>query len=180
MFTRLRKQPQDSAAAALYRAIVSRAREPVFYLEWGVADTMDGRFDLLTLHVFLVFETLRGRGDAAGALGSELADIVFTGFDEALRELGVSDFGMGRRMRNMADAFYGRVRSYSEAKSAAELAAAIQRDLYRGGNDTADEARGLASYMVEARMRLCRDIAALVAGRPDFGPLPHLVKNDER
>ena len=172
MFTRLRKQPQDSAAAALYRAIVSRAREPVFYREWGVADTMDGRFDLLTLHVFLVFETLRGRGEAADALGHELADIVFTGFDEALRELGVSDFGMGRRMRKMADAFYGRVQSYGETKSVGELAAAVQRNLYRGRGGTADEAWGLASYMMESRTHLSRAFAALVAGKPDFGPLP--------
>src|SRR5690348_11259478 len=129
---RRRKYPQESAAATLYRAIVARAREPVFYLEWGVADTMDGRFDLLALHVFLVFETLRGRSGAPAALGSELADIVFTGFDEALRELGVSDFGMGRRIRNMADAFYGRVQTYGEAKSHAELASAVERNLYRG------------------------------------------------
>ena len=180
MFTRSRKHPQDSTAAALYRAIVTRAREPVFYLEWGVADTMDGRFDLLTLHVFLIFETLRGQGEAAAVLGSELASIVFTGFDEALRELGVSDFGMGRRIRNMADAFYGRVQSYGEAKTEAELAAALQRNLYRGRKNMADEARGLASYMMLARMHLGRDIATVVAGKPDFGPLPHLVKGDER
>lgn len=177
---RLRKSPQDSAAAALYRNIVVRAREPVFFLEWGVADTLDGRFDLLALHAFLAFESLRGRGDAAAALGSELADKIFTGFDEALRELGVSDFGMGRRIRNMADAFYGRIQTYGEAKSAAELAAAIQRNLYRGANGREDEARGLASYMIGARMHLCRDIAALIAGKPDFGPPPHLVKSDER
>jgi len=180
MFTRLRKHPPDSAAAVLYRAVVTRAREPVFYLEWGVADTMDGRFDLLALHVFLVFESLRGRGEAAAALGSELADIVFTGFDEALRELGVSDFGMGRRIRNMANAFYGRVRSYGEAKSQTELAAAVQRNLYRGATDRADVARALASYMMDARMHLCRDIAALVTGKPDFGPVPHLVNTDDR
>jgi cytochrome b pre-mRNA-processing protein 3 len=178
MFTRLRKQPRDSVAAALYSAIVARAREPVFYRESGVADTMDGRFDLLTLHVFLVFEALRGRGDAADALGSELANIVFTGFDEALRELGVSDFGMGRRMRNMADAFYGRVQSYAEAKSAVELAAAIQRNLYRGRSDAGDEALEIASYMMESRTHLCRDIDALLTGKPDFGPLPPLVKSD--
>ena len=179
MFTRLGKKPQDSTAAALYRAVVARAREPVFYVEWGVADTMDGRFDLLTLHVFLVFETLRGRGEAEDALGSELADIVFTGFDKALRELGVSDFGMGRRMRNMADAFYGRVRSYGEATSEAELAAAVQRNLYRGRTDRADAARRIASYMKESRSHLRRDIAALVAGKPVFGPVPHLVNSDE-
>ena len=176
---RRRKHPQESAAATLYRAIVARAREPVFYLEWGVADTMDGRFDLLALHVFLVFETLRGRPETPPALGSELADIVFTGFDEALRELGVSDFGMGRRIRNMADAFYGRIQTYGEAKSLDEVAAAVERNLYRGAEGRAGEARGLASYMMEGRVDLCRDIAALVAGKPDFGPLPHLVKSNE-
>jgi cytochrome b pre-mRNA-processing protein 3 len=180
MFTNLRGQAKETPAALLYRAIVTRAREPVFYAEWHVPDTIDGRFDLLTLHVFLVFEALRGGGAGASELGSQLADAVFTGFDEALRELGVSDFGMGRRIKKLANAFYGRMESYGAAVSAAQLAAAIQRNLYRGREDLAGEAAGLATYMMEARRHLSCNVASLRAGNPEFGPLPHRVKNNER
>jgi cytochrome b pre-mRNA-processing protein 3 len=119
MFTRLRKAGRASQAAAkLYRAVVARSREPDFYREWRVPDSIDGRFDLLALHAFLVFDALRDQGPAASELGGELADMIFIGFDEGLRELGVSDFGMGRRMRKLADAFYGRVESYYVAGQA--------------------------------------------------------------
>ena len=180
MFTRLRGQVRDSPAINLYRAVAARSRDPVFYLEWGVPDTMDGRFDLLVLHVVLVFEALRGGGAGAAELGSKLADAVFTGFDEALRELGVSDFGMGRRIKRMANAFYGRVESYGTASSARALTVALQRNLYRGRKDRAGEAAGLATYMMEARRNLALGLVALLAGRPDFGPLPHRVNDDGR
>jgi cytochrome b pre-mRNA-processing protein 3 len=176
MFTRLRGQAAETPARHLYRAILARSREPVFYLEWNVPDTMDGRFDLLVLHVSLAFEALRGGGTAAAEVGSELADAVFAGFDEALRELGVSDFGMGRRIRRMANALYGRVESYAAAASAPELAMAVQRNLYRGRAERVGEAAGLAAYMMEARRHLSSDFAALIAGKPDFGPLPQRVK----
>lgn len=173
MLRKLRKSAQAQAPAAdLYRAIVARSREPVFYREWQVPDTIDGRFDLLTLHAFLVFDALRGQGEAAQQLGTLVANTIFTGFDEAMRELGISDFGMPHRIRKMADAFYGRIHNYGIAKSPADLAAAVQRNLFRGDAARADEAAGLASYMIGARQHLKRDIAAILAGNPGFGPLP--------
>lgn len=175
MLNRLRKPARPSTAQDLYRALVARSREKVFYQEWRVADTIDGRFDLLTLHAFLVFDALKGQGPAAAELGSQLADAIFTGFDEALRELGISDFGMGRRIRKMADAFYGRLHHYGLARTQPELAAAVQRNLYRGNGERGHEAAGLASYMIMARDRLKGDIAAVLAGKPEFGPLPGQV-----
>jgi cytochrome b pre-mRNA-processing protein 3 len=181
MLAKFRKAARSpEIPAKLYRAILARSREFVFYREWGVADTIDGRFDLLALHAFLVFDALRDAGPAAADLGANLADAIFTGFDEALRELGVSDFGMGRRIRKMANAFYGRMQSYgSVAHEAAELAAALQRNLYRGDPTKAREAAGLASYMLLARRQLQRDTAVLLAGTADFGPLPGTVNNHE-
>ena len=172
MLNRLRKPAHPRVEQDLYRELVARSREKIFYREWGVADTIDGRFDLLVLHAFLIFDTLKGQGPEAKELGSKLADVIFTGFDEALRELGISDFGMGRRIRNMADAFYGRLHHYGLAGTTAELAAAVQRNLYRGESRRAREAAGLATYMSGARQRLKLDIAAILAGKPDFGPLP--------
>jgi cytochrome b pre-mRNA-processing protein 3 len=172
MFNRLRKPAGPSAVQDLYRAVIARSREEIFYQEWRVADTIDGRFDLLTLHAFVVFDALRGQGLAAEELGSKLANVIFTGFDEALRELGISDFGMGRRIRKMADAFYGRLHHYGLAHTEPELAAAVQRNLYRGDSERAREAAGLASYMMTARACLKADVPAVLAGKPDFGPLP--------
>ncbi len=134
---------------------------------------MDGRFDLVALHAFLVFDALRGGGPAATELGSKLADAIFAGFDEALRELGISDFGMSRRIRNMANAFYGRIDSYGSARSPAEMTAALQRNLYRGNAGMGHEAAQLASYMIAARDCLRRGMVALIEGKPDFGPVPH-------
>ncbi len=178
MLNRLRKPARPPAEQDLYRALVARSREKVFYQQWRVSDTIDGRFDLLTLHAFLVFDALKGQGPPAAELGSKLADVIFTGFDEALRELGISDFGMGRRMRNMADAFYGRLHHYGLAGTKPDFAAAIQRNLYRGDGGRNREAEGLASYMMAARDRLKRDLPAVLAGKPDFGPLPGRL--DER
>lgn len=179
MFNRLRKPARPPAVRDLYGALIARSREKAFYQEWRVPDTIDGRFDLLTLHAFLIFEALSGQGRAAEELGSKLADVIFTGFDEALRELGISDFGMGRRIRNMADAFYGRLHHYGLARTQPELAAAVQRNLYRGDSGRDREAAGLASYMMMARVRLKGDVPSVLAGKPDFGPLPGPIELDQ-
>lgn len=175
MLKRLRKSARPSVEQDLYRALVARSREKMFYQEWRVPDTIDGRFDLLSLHAFLIFEALRRQGSIAETLGSNLADVIFTGFDEALRELGISDFGMGRRIRNMADAFYGRLHHYGLARTQPELAAAVQRNLYRGHSNRDREAAGMASYMIMAQDWLKRDLPAVLAGKPDFGPMPRAI-----
>lgn len=175
MLNRLRKPARPPVEQDLYRALVARSREKRFYQEWRVPDTIDGRFDLLTLHAFLVFDVLKGQGPAAEELGNKLVDVIFTGFEEALRELGISDFGMGRRIRNMADAFYGRLHHYRLATTQLELAEAVQRNLYRGDSERNREAAGMATYMMTARDRLKRDLPAVLAGKPGFGPLPGLL-----
>ena len=175
MLRRLRNPARPALpAATLYLALMARARATVFYRHWCVPDTIDGRFDLVALHAFLVFQALRGQGAAAQELGRNLANSIFTGFDEALRELGISDFGMSRRIRNMANAFYGRIDSYGSASSLADMAMAVQRNLYRGDAARRREAEEVAAYMTEARASLTRGLDALLEGKPDFGPLPHL------
>jgi cytochrome b pre-mRNA-processing protein 3 len=81
---------------------------------------------------------------------------------------------MSRRIRNMADAFYGRIDSYGSAAGPGDLSTAIQRNLYRGSPERGREAEGLASYMMEARASLGRGLGPLLEGMPDFGPLPRL------
>jgi len=148
----------------LYAVLVARARDPVFFREFEVPDTVDGRFDLVALHGWLALEHLRG--EAAQAL----TDAIFIGFDEAMREQGQGDMGLGRKMRQFADAWYGRMTAYGAAKDEEELAAAINRNLYRQRPDNAIRARTLADYAFAAReyLRYSRP------GELDFGPLPTL------
>jgi len=99
-------------------------------------------------------------------LSQALIDTIFTGFDEALRELGAGDIGMARRMKQMADAFYGRLEAYGAAAGASAMQAALTRNLYRGV--AAPGMAAMADYVLSARSRL----ATWENGVPDFGPLP--------
>jgi cytochrome b pre-mRNA-processing protein 3 len=156
-----RSKQRRETAACIYAALLARAREPVFFARFGVPDSLDGRFDLLTLHAWLVLERLQ----ADKGLAQALIDTIFSGFDEALRELGAGDIAMLRRMKQLADAFYGRLKAYGEAKDAAALAAALSRNLYRGEVPCAP---AMADYVLRAREQL----AAWNGGAPGFGPLP--------
>lgn len=145
--------------------LVARAREPVFFRDFAIPDTMDGRFDLMVLHVSLVLERLKaaGMGDVAQALTDE----IFVSFDEALREQGTGDMGMGRRMKAMASAFHGRLKAYGEARDAAALGQALARNIFRGA---AADTAALADYVGSARTALAA--SAIDEGVLDFGPLP--------
>ncbi|HTW35714.1 MAG TPA: ubiquinol-cytochrome C chaperone family protein [Rhizomicrobium sp.] len=153
---------------ALLAGTIARGRRPVFYETLGVPDTIDGRFDLLVLHAWLVLDRLAQQG--ADALSQSLVDALFVQFDEALREQGAGDMGMGRRMTKMADAFYGRLKAYREAPDEKALADAILRNLYRGDAAKVEQATALAIYAASVRERLSQ--ADLNTGAPDFGPEP--------
>jgi cytochrome b pre-mRNA-processing protein 3 len=147
---------------------IARARLPVFYEKLGVPDTIDGRFDLLVFHAWLVLDRLEQQG--AGALSQSLVDGLFVQFDEALREQGAGDMGMGRRMTKMADAFFGRLKAYRAAADQEALAEAIVRNLFRGDASKVEQAIALAIYAASARERLSK--ADLSTTMPDFGPEP--------
>ena len=151
----------------LYAATVARARTPVFFTKLGVPDTIDGRFDLLALHAWIVLEQLRER--QLNGLSQGFIDTIFVGFDEGLRDLGAGDMGMGRRIKKLADAFYGRLHAYNGTEGLPALTEAVRRNLYRGGGDE-EGARTVARYVENARAHAGRsDIAG---GEVDFGPLP--------
>jgi cytochrome b pre-mRNA-processing protein 3 len=168
MLNLLRKSAARKAIAqGLYDQMVARARAPVFYRELAVPDTIDGRFDLVTLHAWLVLERLKSAGlDEAS---QAFTDTVFIGFDEALREQGTGDMGMGRKMKAMADAFFGRLAVYSAAQEPEALATALAKNVWRGGAG-ADGPQRLAAYVGTAHAALVS--SDLEAGVLDFGPLP--------
>jgi cytochrome b pre-mRNA-processing protein 3 len=155
-------------ATSLCAAVSRHARDPVFYREYGVADSIDGRFDLLTLHAWLVLERLQTTGETD--LAQAFVDGLFARFDEALREQGAGDIGVGRRMKTLAGAFYGRLSAYSATSGAEDFAAVVLRDVYRGDPSRVDRAGLLAKYMLAAR-----EIFAgcnLASGELQFPPFP--------
>jgi cytochrome b pre-mRNA-processing protein 3 len=159
---------RNRVARVLEAALVSRAREPAFYAALGVPDTIDGRFDLVTLHAWLVLARLREAGDLQ--LSQALTDAVFVGFDEALRDMGSGDMGIARRLKAMANAFYGRLAAYEAATNEAMMAEALTRNVYRGATGVESEAKVLAHYVFAARNSL--KASQLSQGEADFGALP--------
>jgi cytochrome b pre-mRNA-processing protein 3 len=114
VFGRLfRRDPaSDRIATALYGAIVAQARNPAIYAGFGVADTVDGRFEMVVLHAVLVLERLRTAGAAGNSIGQEVFDLYCLDMDRSLRELGVGDLGVPKRMKAMTERFYGRAAAY--------------------------------------------------------------------
>jgi cytochrome b pre-mRNA-processing protein 3 len=169
MLNMLRKSAaRRELGQALEHALSAQARAPAFFAALGVPDTMDGRFDMVALHAYLALTHLKASGQDQAA--QALTDALFLGFDEALREQGISDMGMGRRMKSIANAFYGRLSAYGAAGNDQEMAQALARNVWRGG--AVDEnARALAAYVARTRAV----IAASPPGTLDFGPLPSCV-----
>lgn len=163
---------KESPAKPLYEAIVAAARHPTPYAAWGVPDTVAGRFDMIVLHLFLALERLKGEGDA---LGQQLVDEFFRDMDRSLREMGVADLGVGKKVRKMAEACYGRLAAYRAGVEQGEgdLQAAIARNLFPDGGAERGAAR-LAAHVLAERQRLAAvPLAELAAGRPAFTePVP--------
>lgn len=129
-------RPGGDEAYRLYEVIASSSRQAGFYQKFSVADTLDGRFDTLTLMVILVLRRLKAIGDEGTALGQELVDMMFADMNLSLHEIGVSENKVGKKVKIMATAFMGRRDAYIEALEAKDdtrLAQAMIRNLYRGG-----------------------------------------------
>ena len=127
------RRRQLSAARHLYLLAIAQARRDQFYAEWQLPDTVDGRFDAIVLHVgLLVLSLQQVQSPDAARLRQYLFDEMFRDMDQSLREMGVGDLGVPRRIKAMMQAFNGRVHSYAQAISdAAALAAVVRRNLYR-------------------------------------------------
>ncbi|MBI3708878.1 MAG: hypothetical protein HY246_14555 [Proteobacteria bacterium] len=167
------------AADRLYAAAVAQASRPEIYADWRVPDTVDGRFDAIALHVFLVLHRLKAEGAVAAGLAQELFDTMFADMDRSLREIGAGDLGVGRRVRAMAEGFYGRIAAYEAGLDgdAVALAAALRRNLYGGlaVRDALPEfiLTGLCSY-IHANVALLagQALADLAVGQIRFAASP--------
>lgn len=158
-------------AYAIYDAIVAQARQPGFYMELQVPDTVDGRFEMVALHAFLVLQRLKNAPPSASGLAQALFDTMFADMDRSLREMGAGDLGVGRRVKAMAQAFYGRIAAYERglAESEDALAAAVLRNIFRGDPAKGAAASRIAAYMYSQAAALERQpLDALIDGRVEF------------
>ncbi len=149
-------RPAQSHADRLYAAAVAQARTPAFYLDLGVEDRIDARFDLYTLHILLLVMRLRDEpGEDGAAVAQDLFDVYVSALDHALRELGVGDISVAKKMRKLAESLYGRMNAWEAPLrdgDAEALGAALARNVY-GGEPDARSAH-LAAYAMRARVHL--------------------------
>jgi cytochrome b pre-mRNA-processing protein 3 len=153
---------------AIYGMIVTQAREPLFYRDLGVLDTVNGRFDVLLLHLWLVLQRLKSLGDGPG-LSQALFDHFCNDMDDNLREMGVSDLKVPKRMQAFGEAFYGRTAAYDLAltESREALAQALCKNILNG--ESIEQARRLAAYAERAMAALAGlDEAALLSASFKF------------
>ncbi len=168
-----RRNERRAAVHAAYGRIVEQARHPAFYLDWGVPDTLDGRFEVLALHAFLVLNRLKREASMTSAFAQDLFDTMFADLDRGLREMGASDIGVGRHVKAMARAFYGRIAAYEPGLADdAALRAALRRNLYGTVSPSEEQVATLASYMRrQAQALAAQPVAALLAGELTFAPV---------
>ena len=161
------RKRHERAGFALYTAAVRAARDPFYYVELDVPDTMDGRFDMIGVHVFLLIDRFHREGDTGKALAQAVFDAMFLDMDHTLRELGIGDITVGRKNKAMWEALNGRRQAYEApvaANDLAALAAALARNVWRG--DAPAGAAERLSEIVFAQHRLLagQELPALLDG----------------
>ncbi len=166
----------DSRAVALYASVVDRARTPAFYTVMKVADTVDGRFDMIVLHLFLILNRFPKEERNNPVLRAVLEEH-FADMDNSLREIGVGDLSVPKKIHRMIDALYGRFETYEKALTGPtpveDIADALARNVYRG-SAAGDQAvapglESLTKYVLEARAALAaQDPAAILDGKVAF------------
>ncbi len=166
------RPPGAEAATALYEAVVAQARQPAFYLRCGLPDSLDGRFEMIALHSFILLRRLRALGKAADEVAQVFVDTLVLDLDRSLREMGVGDLGVGKRVKRMAAGFHGRITAYDQglASGPEELEAALRRNVFGTTSPEPWQVSAMAAYLrreVEAQPD-----AGLLAGKLSFGPPP--------
>lgn len=165
------RRARERAASDLYLAAVEQARQADFYARMGVPDTLEGRYDMIILHVWMVMRRLGAAGDET--LARAMIELMFADMDRNLREMGVTDLRVGKRVLNMAEAFYGRAGAYDRALVEGDeaLVAALERNVYQSGTPQPGMASILARHLRAQLAHLdSLDSGALCEGKVSFLP----------
>ena len=166
-----RKKTAAEPVFAVYRSIVAQSRQPVFYAQWGVPDTVTGRFDMISLHMVLLFRRLRSKTGEKHEFSQAVFDLFFKDMDRSLREMGVTDIGVPKKIKNMGNIFFGLLASLSEALDTGDadaVAGVLARNVYAEGDAT--HAPALAQYLLAESVRLAdQPETDIIAGRLEMG-----------
>jgi cytochrome b pre-mRNA-processing protein 3 len=140
-----------------YGLLTAAARRPVLYEDLGVPDTVMGRFEMLSAVLILYFRRTRTSARTGQEIAQEIVDAFFEDVDHSIRELGVGDVAVPKRMKKLAGMFYGRLETYSaalESKDAAALTEALKRNFHPEVSVAEVSMQGLAAYLLEAEAAL--------------------------
>ena len=148
MFSFFKRDKTLTNVDKVYRIVVDQSRKPIFYTELLVPDNIDGRFDVLSLHMFFIFSRLKNEEHEAADFSQSLFDTMFVDMDQSLREMGVGDLSVGKRVKDMGKALLGRIEAYDKAFSAeySDIEATIIRNIYRGDGPHLHQIKRLINY----------------------------------
>lgn len=174
LFDRKKRKENQRVVASLYETLTAAGRRPVFYEAMNVPDTVMGRFEMLAVHVILLLRRTAKGDMAVQAIGQDIVDEFFTDIDHSIRELGIGDISVPKKMKKFARMFYGRMNAYDEAIIANDekaLADALCRNIHPGGTPEGAAMSGLAAYLLAADRRLANlDDASIARGDLVFPP----------
>jgi cytochrome b pre-mRNA-processing protein 3 len=169
IFRFFRKDRAPTAVEAVFGRIVDASREPRLYAEFGIPDTVEGRFESAILHMVATLRRLRELPGPADEFAQELVDAFFQWLDDTLRDMGVGDIAVPKRMKKLVEAFYGRAHSYDSALDQQDRIALVET-LRRNITDE-EPAELLADYLIASCARMAeQDFETLVAEGPAFAP----------
>lgn len=171
MLNWLKTRTEDRCKAKeLYGAIVTGARQPAFYAECGVEDTPEGRYEMIALHLFLVLERLKGEGAEADRIAQRVLEAFVTDMDDSMREMGVGDLSVGKKVKRSTAGLYQRFAAYRVA--VARSPSTMQQPLAEfmpGLQGSARGAQAIATYAATSAKDLAGlDLASVLAGKVHF------------
>ena len=165
-----RKNTATEPVYAVYSAIVAQSRQPRFYADWLVPDTVTGRFDMISLHLALLFRRLRAEAGERKDFSQAVFDLFFKDMDRSLREMGVGDLGVPKKIQKMGSIFFGLLAALNEAmdrNDTAALQAVLTRNIFEGTDGP--HARALADYLIaEDRALAAQPVDAITGGAISF------------
>jgi cytochrome b pre-mRNA-processing protein 3 len=163
-----KRQKRQEAILPFFGDVVAASRHPCFYLDCAVEDTFEGRFEMLTLMMVFTLRRLRQLPPPAGEIAQEMVDALFASLDDGLRRAGIGDIAVPKRMKKLAQGFYGRAEAYGTALDAQDeqaLRIVLARNLYAGSREAADVPAGLLARLgtLADALAAC-DLDALMLG----------------
>ena len=165
----------------IYAAIVAQARQPDLYATLGVPDTVEGRFEMVVLHTVLVLRRIRREEGPSSPLGEDICAVLFSDMDHNLRELGVGDTKVGKKVRQLAEAFYGRGKAYDRAFDSGdptvEVAEVLERNVFVDEPASAGQLATLAGYVVASDASIdALSMKDVIGARLRYAPVPSHVE----